>query len=204
MAHHLARLMKDAKAAAGEAKQELERQCCDAVLAIWKHRNCLPEGVRPFEPAERLLEIVAALDPDSPRPFYGAMAMSWSDLDLPDQPTDEEARRFDVVQDFDHAARAVMRYLLGRAVEDLPTDTREWVRRAHLAGIEDVDTVLLRRLISASDPSDLAQRRKENEIRMWRSRLEHLDRFLTIAEMVRADVARRLADVEQANKFNEA
>src|SRR3546814_15268478 len=43
MAHHLARLMQDAKGATGEAKTEAEDRCRTAILALWRHRTELNE-----------------------------------------------------------------------------------------------------------------------------------------------------------------
>lgn len=203
MAHYLARLLKEAEAATGEEKESLEQRCFEAVLAVWKHRNCLPQRFRPFEPAERLLGVVEALDPDAPRPFYSAAAMQWDDLAPPDRPTDEEAKRLDVVRQFDHAARVVIGHLLGRAVEDLPEDTRKWVRRAQGAGVEGADIATIRRLILASGSSAIGQSLKDGEIRKWQARLAELDRFLDVAGDVRSDLENRLAEVEQANNTGE-
>lgn len=202
MAHHLARLLTEAEAATGEEKEALEQRCFEAVLAIWKHRNCLPNGLRPLEPAERLLGIVEALDSDAPKSMYSPAAMQWDDLDLPDQPTDEETQRLSLVWQFDRAARFVIRHLLGRMVEDLPEDTREWVRRAQAASAEGPDTITIRRLLLASGAADAAKSRKEGETRKWRSRLEEMDRFLAIAGEVRADLASRLVDAELEEDSN--
>ncbi len=127
--------------------------------------------------------------------------MQWDDLAPADRPAEEEAKRLDVVRQFDHAARVIIRYLLGGAVEDLPEDTREWARRAQAAGAEGVDIVTIRRLILASGPVDIAQRQKEGEIRKWRERLEEMNRFLSIAKDVRDDLENRLTEVEQSS-FN--
>ncbi len=202
MAHHLARLLKEAEVAKGAEKDALEQRCFEAVLAIWKHRNCLPEGLRPLAPAERLLGIVEALDPDAPKSIYSPAALQWGDLDLPDQPTDEETQRLSLVWQFDRAARVVIRHLLGRMVEDLPEDTREWVRRARAASVDGPDTITIRRLLLASGAADVAKSRKEGETRKWRSRLEEMDRFLAIAGEVRADLANRLVDAELEEDSN--
>lgn len=196
MAHHLARLLQEAKIATGEEKDALEQRCFDAVLAVWKHRNCLPQGLRPFEPAERLLDIVAALDPDASQPFYGRAMLQWDDLDELERPTEAEAKRFNVARQFDHAARIIVRHLLGCAVEDLPEDTREWVRRAQGAGAEGPDVITIRRLLLSSDSTVLGQGLEDGHIRKLRSRLEELDRFVDIAKGVRDDLGRRVAQAE--------
>lgn len=196
MAHHLARLIEEAKAATGEEKNALEQKCFDAILAVWKHRNCLPQGYRPFEAAEPLLDTVAALDPDAPKPFYSRVMLQWDDLDEIDRPTESEARRFDVVRQFDRSARTVIRHLIGRAVEDLPDDTREWIRRAVGAGLKGPDIIVLRRLLSSVTPEEIDQQRLSVEIRQHRIMLDELDMFLGIASQVREDIASRLEAAE--------
>lgn len=206
MAHHLARLIEEANAATGEQKNALEQQCFDAILAVWKHRNCMPQGYRPFEAAEPLFDTVAALDPEAPKPLYGRVLLQWDDLDEMDKPTENEARRFDVVRQFDRSARTVIQHLIGRAVEDLPDDTREWVRRAVGAGLKGPDIIVLRQLLSSVTPEEIEQQRLSVEIRKHRALLDELDMFLGIANQVREDIASRLeaAEGRSANPSMEA
>lgn len=196
MAHHLARLIEEAKGATGEEKNSLNQQCFDAILAVWKHRNCMPQGYRPFEAAEPLLDTVAALHPEAPAPFYNRVMLQWDDLEEIDRPTESEARRFDVVRQFDRSARTVIRHLIGRAVEDLPDDTREWIRRAVGAGLKGPDIIVLRRLLSSVTPEEVEQQRLSVEILKHRAMLDELDMFLGIANQVREDIASRLEAAE--------
>ncbi len=196
MAHHLARLIDEAKTAKGEEKAALEQKCFDAVLALWKHRNCLPHGYRPFEPAEGLLGTLEALDPDAPAPFYGRVMLQWDDLDEADRPTESEVSRFEIVRRFDRSARTVIRHLLGCAVEDLPNDTREWVRRAAGAGLQGADVIVIRRMLASVEPASLEQEAAKAQAQRMRSLLEDLDVFLETGAMVRGDISRRLIDAE--------
>lgn len=196
MAHHLARLIQEAEAAKGKEKDALDQQCFDAVLALWKHRNCLPEGLRPFEAAESLLTTLEALDPDASKPLYNRVMLQWDDLDEEARPTESEVGGFDLVRQFDRSARIVIRHLLGCAVEDLPDDTREWVRRAAGAGLHAPDVVVIRRMLSSVDPGDLEAEAAQAQARKMRSLRDDLDVFLKAAETVREDIARRLTEAE--------
>src|SRR6266436_3211912 len=55
MAHHIADLMLEAKSATGKEKELAEKNCFEAILALWKHRAELPNGKRPFEDLEPVI-----------------------------------------------------------------------------------------------------------------------------------------------------
>jgi hypothetical protein len=197
MAHHLARLLKEVEAKEGTERGSLEQDCFDAILAVWKHRNCLPNGLRPLEPAERILDVLAALDPAESKPFYSPITFDWDDFDTAEKPLDIEALRLETVRQFDQAARKVIGHLLAAAVEDLPDDTRKWVHLARRAGAEGPDLIAIRRIIVAGAGDDPVARPRESKVRALKQRLEEFDVFLETATDVRSDLVRRLAEAEE-------
>lgn len=197
MAHHLARLLKEVEAEEGTERGSLEQDCFDAILAVWKHRNCLPNGLRPLEPAERILDVLTALDPAEAKPFYSPITFDWDDFDTAEKPLDTEALRLETVRQFDQAARKVIRHLLAAAVEDLPEDTREWVRLARNAGVEGPDLIAIRRILISSAGDDPTPHFQDSKVRALRQRLEEFDVFLDTAAEVRNDLARRLAEADE-------
>lgn len=199
MAHHIARLIEEARSASPANRASAEERCFAAVLEVWRHRNCLPQGHRPLEPAERLLDVIEALDPDAPRPFYNRIALDWEDLDTENRPKESAKQLFDVVREFDRIARTVLQHLLARAAQGLPADTSEWVRKAQAAGLAGSDLTAIRRiLLKSGDLADLERQRQDGRIDALRSQLDQLDRFVTIAKNVRDDIEGVLVDVEAA------
>lgn len=197
MAHHLAGLITAAREARPERKVECEERCRAAILEVWRHRNCLPDGRRPFEPLERVVDTLAALDPDERRPFYHRTVLQFEDLDDFDLPGDPAPRRPDYLEKarrFDETARAVIRHLIALAVEEAPDKTQEWVRLATDAKLDSPDVALIVRLVRARERID-PDRRADVDLfaRTLRSRLSEMDEFLDRAREVRNDLAERLA-----------
>lgn len=200
MAHHLAGLITAAREAPAERKVECEERCRAAILDVWRHRNCLPQGRRPFEPLEGVFDTLAALDPEVERPFYHRTVLQFEDFDdfnLPGNPPPrrpdclERARRFDVT------ARAVIGHLISLAVEAAPDNTQEWVRLAKEAKLDAPDVGTILRLVRARERID-PERRIDADLvtTSLRSRLAELDEFLDRTKEVRDDLVDRLARAE--------
>jgi hypothetical protein len=193
MAHHVAELMEAAVTAAPADRRAAEERCSALILEVWRHRNCLPEGRRPFQRLEPMLDTLAALDPTSPRPFYRREV--WDSLDVRDEDTGETRSWLTLARQCDAAARVVMENLLLRAADSATSAEREWVRRAVAIETPGVDVEVLRRIVLLSDdlkgrPS--SKRRRTEPARPLRRRLEALDEFENIARIVRADLQERI------------
>jgi hypothetical protein len=55
MAHYVAEVIRASETAQPEERQAKLAQCTIAILQLWKHRNDLPHGSRPFEGFELAL-----------------------------------------------------------------------------------------------------------------------------------------------------
>ena len=197
MAHRLARLIETAKTAPPASRDAAEQACFDAVLEVWRHRTCLPQGSRPFEPAERLLDTIVALDPDAPRSVYPRVEFEWDGLDKAERPTPAERKRLDVVRQFDRVARTVILHLLTRVAEDLPGDTRAWVAQAKAAGLDGYDISVIRILLErANHFKDLGDQVQDQRIDKLRSRLEDMEQFGNVMHKVQTELADELAAAE--------
>ena len=196
MAHRLARLIETAKTAPEADRPALEQACAEAILEVWRHRNCLPQGRRPLEPAERILDIIAALDPEAERPVYARIALDWDMMEEEERPTTVERGTLEVAREFDRVARTVIQHLVARAAETLPDDTREWVVKAKAAGSRGPDIMAIHRLLQLGDRIAGAGRQQERHIAELRIRIEGLDKFASIAELVRDDLFAQLTAAE--------
>lgn len=197
MAHHLASLITAAREASPLRKVECEERCRDAILEVWRHRNCLPEGRRPFEALERVVDTLAALDPDERRPFYHRAVLQIEGLDDSDTPDDAPPRRPDPLEkarSFDTTARSVIGHLIALAVEAESDKAQEWVRVVTEANVRAPDVALIVRLMRARERINPEGRTDIDLVtRTLRSRLSEMDEFLDRAKEIRGDLADRLA-----------
>jgi hypothetical protein len=197
MAHRLARLIETAGTAPEADRPALEQSCAEAILEVWRHRNCLPQGRRPLEPAERILDVIAALDPEAERPVYARIALDWDMMDEDERPTTVERGTLEVAREFDRVARTVIQHLVARAAETMPDDTREWVVKAKAAGSSGSDIMAIHRLLQLGNrAADAGRREQERHLAALRIRIEDLDKFAAIAELVRQDLVAQLTAAE--------
>ena len=199
MAHYVASLIEAARTAEGDDREQAEDRCASAVLELWRHRNCLPDGRRPFEAAEPILGVLESLDPLSERPFY--QRSIWGQVGNDDQEEPGARRWLATARSVDRAARTLIEFLLTRAAGESLDQTKAWVRAAEAVGTGGVDVRVLRRLILLSD--ELAPRGNP-EAEIIRNRLASLDELQKAAEAVRRELEDRLSEAEAAPAEDES
>lgn len=70
MAYYIAEQLEIAKSAEGSKSEEAKQRAFDTILALWTHRNRLPNGFRPFKGFEPVMRALEQLDPENPRPAF--------------------------------------------------------------------------------------------------------------------------------------
>lgn len=110
-----------------DATNETKQACADAIYALWRHRNVLPNGRRPFEDLEKVAQLLADLDPSNGRSYYYRPTKA---------PGEKEDKWLEAAQSFDRVARALITYCLQRAAIGQGLQPAEWVELADAAGLE--------------------------------------------------------------------
>ena len=168
MAHYIAELIQDAEKALAEERPEKMRACCDAILNLWKHRQTLPDGRRPFLEMEPMLRTLASLDPENSTPrYFRSVRTAAEDA----KETDEAISWLQLIDDLDYSARILIRYGLTQAAQKSLNKSMEWVGLAEAAGADEgVEFPLVRIIIQegsvleASDPNEEEKKLLENRI----------------------------------------
>jgi len=193
MAHYIADLIAKAKSAADEQKSEAERYCFDAILELWKHRAELPSGERPFEKLEPVIRAIESLDPDDDTPRYFRTARP------PKGEGDEKSESdtwLEIVTGLDYSAKILIGYCLAEAARTAIDKSKEWVKLAEAAGVEDgVPEIVIRFVSSAADLGKEADLHEE-ERRQLQDRLKRLEGFVKLAEPLANDLRARLQTEE--------
>lgn len=177
MAHHVASLIVKTETATGPEKHATEKECFEAILALWKHRSALPRGVRPFEKLEPVIRAVASLDPEdeTPRIYRPARPpMGAGDA--------EQRQLLELVDGIDYSAKLLIGFYLSEAAEAAIDQSQEWVELAKRFGEDaDVAGVVLR---FVSGPHDLHKEPDLNDAlrRLLAERLRRLRGFIRLAE----------------------
>lgn len=188
MAQYLAEQLSVAKVARGENREVARARCVDLILKLWDHRHALPNGTRPFEAFEPILQMLDELRSDLPR--YSVLR------DLP--PTKklpEPALSFlAVARALDRGGSALIRYCLAQSVAHVPAKDRRWLK--YIEAVEGRRTFDVRVINAlASDADDLAGRQArltDAAIRKFKELLSDLNKFDEISSLLRKHLEQSL------------
>ncbi len=191
MAHHIAELVLSAEAASGSPDASSTNQACmDAILKLWAHRNLLPSGHRPFEAAEAALNTLIKLDPNTPESFYFRVRDGRSEAGSSD-----EVQWLQFAEAMDQAARKLIRYCLGNAVESSQGNLDEWLETAQAIAVEppSFDIQLVSRLTENAAESDLEKLAREKRKDAIALR-DQLDALMTTLSALRTEIDKQIVD----------
>ena len=195
MAHHVAELMEEAKAATGDDKLAKQALLREAILALWAHRFELPNGKRPFGEFEPILRALSSLDPESQSPRYFSRSRS------PDNESDESKKTRDWIElagRFDDISKILIDYCLTQAADEALDKSKEWVKLAREAGMEDSFDLITIRFFATEN--DVKQKSDPNTLqqRILADRKEKLELFLSVASALANDISARLSKLSPA------
>lgn len=195
MAHHVAGLMAKTETANGAEEHAAERECFEAILALWKHRSTLPHGARPFEKLEPVIRAVASLDPEdeTPRIYRSARPP----MDRNEDP--EQRQLLELIDGIDYSAKVLIGFYLSEAAEAAIDQSQEWVELAKGLGEDaDVASIVLRFVTGPNEPN------KEPDLhdalrKLLAERLKRLRGFIGLAERTATTLASRLEALPPAS-----
>jgi hypothetical protein len=191
MAHYIAQLIHEAEMASAGEKVQKMAVCADAILRLWKDIHNFPPGLGPFEDFEPILRALQSLDPEKETPRYLAMWPHQSKV-----PADEtEAQKpLRVLAGVDQAARMIIRMYLLQAAERAIDKSRDWVKLATQAGLDQEGMVLIVRAIVDEQERLTGAREDEVKRKMLEDRIKRLDDFIASAVDLSAALKQHLAD----------
>lgn len=197
MAHYVAEQIEAAENATGNKKSKAEQRCFETVLKLWHHQSSLPNGRRPFESFEPILNVLNKLDPDSPLPFFCSPFNSTFNKtnDAPEPENENVQAWLDNVLKIDSAARVLIDFALKQAVNNASDEkTIAWLKNT--VGLPSVEISFVDHILSA-DQKDIKNKealekvRQDQEERL-KSKIEKLDAFSKVSSSLRTILANEL------------
>jgi hypothetical protein len=189
LAHYVADLIAKAKNTTGKEKGLAEKKCFEAILELWKHRTEIPNGKRPYEDLEAVVRAIQSLDPDEATPrYFRSVLQSRGE----EEEKSEAETWLDMALGLDYSAKVLIGFCLSEAAEATLDKSKEWVKLAEAAGVEDGISEIVARFVSSEagharepNPSDVIRSKLQN-------RIERLEGFSKLAEVVLRDLKTRL------------
>jgi len=189
MAHHIADLLAQAEAAAPDERGAAEGTCAQAILDLWRHRNVLPQHLRPLDEVAPILRALAFLDLNPqdiryyPSPMRAAVLAGVKG---------DVKHAIELALGVDYTARVLIRMLLQQAAAAAVDDVVPWVELARAAGAEDGGEQRLLELMLNEDETENAE---DESIRaVLRDRLNRLEAFAGAAAAEATELRKRLGD----------
>lgn len=187
MAHHLAALITAAETASPETCAAANAACAEAILEVWRHRNRLPQHLRPLGELEPILETLATLSFDPGNFRYHVETLRSAALAKAEGDTKQW---LEVAIGVDYSARMLIANALRAAAAGAENSAEDWVQLARNAGGDaECEVALLGFLNPLFDAQEteatLERRDLEDQVRRLR-------RFAEQANAVASDIQTRL------------
>jgi hypothetical protein len=189
MGHMVAERMHAAETAPPEAKAAAEEDCVRVILELWRHRDALPQRVRPLQELEPVLRTLQSLDVERDGYRYYRSALEAADV----ADAREDVRRWlDFAIACDYTARALIQFALRSAAGATAEQAGPWIELARAAGAEEESEGLLFELIFGNETGP----EEEAQIASLKSMLSQLESFTKLAHSLAEDIRTRLSAAE--------
>ena len=171
MAHHIAELMTDVETSKGEKRKSTSETCFNTILALWNHRNVLPDGSRPFAKLEPILKALESLEPssDSPR-YYRSFWDQFDEINL----NDEMKNWINTSKIVDKAAKELIRYCLTKATQPILIDSKPWIDIIKDVGLDNEIELTIFQLMSGESDQDQHSKMTQKERQSLENRINML------------------------------
>ena len=193
MAHYIAGLITESKKANAKDKRLIQEKCFDTILALWQHRNVMPDGKRPFEDLESIVRIIGSLNPDKKTIHYSHSVRSSI---VSDEESDETKTLFKIIEDIDYSARVMIVDCLAHASRSAIDKSKEWVKLAETAEISHAPAEMIIQFIS-SDGKQVGTHHN------MREKLKRFENFIEIANTFAANMRQQINELsDESEKAN--
>lgn len=200
MALHIAECIVAARRAKGRAKTAAEERCFSTILQLWRHRQAIPEGHRPFEEFEAILKTIARLDPDHDRWFYFDLKPKWQSAgkSAAKQKRSRVEQNVDLAEGVDRVARILIEYFINDATKAAGKPITRKLLKAGGVNEDAPDLEALNALLKSESISSAKkvadQKNLDNRLV---ARIEYLKNFNTAASLALQEYESRLRELRR-------
>lgn len=203
MAHYIAEKMKMCEQdLSDEDKKEVEKECFETILALWKHRWSMPARKRPLEEFEPILKTLERLNPEEQEPFfYHSLDYELSELEKNNPDFKEITSYTNMALQIDKVARIWIEFVLNLAALKAKNEkTVSFLENS--INIHDNDDTKIVRVLLDSDPDIDFENYKDDDIKKkyqtekLKRRIEELENFSKLNAFLLEKYKKDLATVE--------
>jgi hypothetical protein len=178
IAHYLAEQISKIEKTRGRERTATRNKCFETILRLWSHRASLPNGYRPFEEFEPLLNALQALNPNNPHPYYHHFKPA--DRARAGKQKDAVSQLVDFIFATDAAARVVIDIALDEIVKHAATKRNKSILKS-IPNISRRDSANAVRILI--ERVDVQKNDRDLRDDMFKKRLEALRSFSAICRI---------------------
>lgn len=158
----------------GEEKENAQKECFDAILKLWENRWELPQGKRPLESFEPILNVLNRINPEKEEPFF----YRHSEISKVSN-SDDISKYITIIEQIDKVARIWIDFLLQQATQLAKDEkTKDILDNAvATSNNDDIDTIQ----ILYDDIEDFTKKYKEET---FLKRIDELEKFAKLNEFI--------------------
>lgn len=190
MAHYVAELITKSKKAKVKDKLLIQKKCFDTILDLWQHRGVMPSGSRPFEDLESVVRVIESLDSDKDTARYFHSARSSI---ISDEENSEIKKLLKIVEDIDYSAKVMIRGFLVHMSRQAIDKSKEWVRLAEAAKVNDSPAGLLFEFVEADT-------KRKQTLDYLTNRLKRFENSIEIANSFVTNMRKKINDLSYENE----
>ena len=168
--------------------ENAKQECFDTILSLWERHSSFPDGKRPFENLEPVLETLNSLNPNNQNNRYLSNPFAQLSLDKDDKDLNNWLKMSKVL---DKTARILIYFCIDQAIkETIDEDTKSWLDEiAH--PLED-PVINIKLLYPDEDESKANQ----DKIKSLRDKLTTMEEFRSLSESVVSAIEDEIAVLE--------
>lgn len=166
-----------------------KQECFETILKLWERHSSFPDGKRPFENLEPILETLVSLNPNNQNNRYLSNPFARLCSDKDDTDLNDWLKMSKVL---DKTSRILIYFCIDQAIkETIDEDTKSWLNEI-AQPLED-PVVNIRFLYPDEDESKANQ----DKIESLRGKLAIMEEFRSLSENVMSAIEDEISDLEK-------
>ena len=165
-----------------------KQECFDTILKLWERHSSFPDGKRPFENLEPILETLNSLNPNNQNSRY--LSNPFSQFSLAENDTDSK-NWLEISKVLDKTARILICFCIDQAIkETIDENTKSWLNE--ISQLLEDPIISFRFLYPDEDESKANQ----DKIESLRGKLAIVEEFKLLSENIVRAIEDEISDLE--------
>lgn len=166
-----------------------KQECFDTILKLWERHSSFPDGKRPFENLEPILETLVSLNPNNQNNRYLSNPFAQLSSDKSDTDLNDWLKMSKVL---DKTSRILIYFCIDQAIkENIDENTKSWLNE--IAQLLEDPIVNIRFLYPDEDESKANQ----DKIESLRSKLATIEEFRSLSKNIMRAIEDEISELEK-------